>query len=98
MPFTTMLTPSQLHSSPLQLHHLTLSPANLHYHNTSLNAGLAGGAGGGGGGAVGGQEMMGQNLLPPQSSVSELTSVLDTQESHEILSEASKISDDLPFR
>ena len=102
MPHTaTILTSSQLHSSPVQPHHLTLSPAALQIHNTQLDGAMTGeeviekglldGAMLRGGG-------MEQGLFARQSSLSELTSPFDVQESQELLSEASKISDDLPLR
>ena len=65
---------------------LTLSPANLRHHNAQLDGGVCGG------------QVIGQDLFVPQSSLSELTSPLDTQESQELLSEASKTSSDLSQR
>ena len=64
----------------------TLSPANLRHHNTHFDKG------------VGGGQVIEQDLFVCQSSLSELTSPLDTQESQELLSEASKTSSDLSQR
>ena len=90
-PTSTALTRSQPppHSSPLQLHQLTLSPIiNTH----SLDAAVGGGLMGGASPAVGGV-----NLFGRQSSLSEPTSPVETQASQDPLSEISKMSDDLPL-
>ena len=89
---STALTRSQppLHSSPLQLHQLTLSPIinNTHGLDAAIGGGLMGGAA---------PEVGGVNLFGRQSSLSEPTSPVETQASQDPLSEISKMSDDLPL-